>query len=310
MDRDSFLERLASLRETRARLPELVRNRHASRRRRTVAGHSGRLVLIEADAPAAGSLAAGHDPAALADRGLLLWRLCQALQVPGVDGVVATADIVDDLLLLEQLEDRLVLGSMNRGGLAGSAFELDDRFTGYDADSIAASHLDGGKLRLRIDPSDPTSAAVIEAAGRAVSGLSAHGVLALVEPSWCARSTGGVVEDTSAEALMRAVDVASGLGARSPYTWLALPVVDDLDQVLAATTLPVLVRGDAEVTTVEDAAQSWRAALTAGVRGIVLPVEALYRDDGDDLPLVTAATEAVHAATEADSEARRRGGVR
>lgn len=309
MDREAFLERLASLRETRARLPELVRNRHASRRRRTVAGHSGRLVLIEADAPAAGSLAAGRNPFGLADRGLLLWRISQALQQPGVDGVIATADIIDDLLLLEQLEDRLALGSMNRGGLAGSTFEIDDRFTGYDADSVAASHLDGGKLRLRIDPSDATTATVIESAGHAVSGLSAHGVLALVEPSWCARHTGGVVEDRSATALMRAVDVASGLGARSPYTWLALPVVDDLDQVLAATTLPVLLRVDPDVKDVDDAARSWRAAMAiTGVRGIVLPVEALYRDDGDDLALVVAATSAVHEAVESD--ARHRGGDR
>lgn len=274
-----------------------------------MAGHTGRLVLIEADAPAAGSLAAGGDPAALADRGLLLWRVSQALQHRGVDGVIATADIVDDLLLLEQLEDRLVLGSMNRGGLVGSAFELDDRFTGYDADSVAASHLDGGKLRLRIDPSDATSAAAIEAAGHAVSGLSAHGVLALVEPSWCARSSGGVVEDTSSTALMRAVDVASGLGARSPYTWLALPPVDDLDQVLAATTLPVLLRVDPDVPTVEDAARTWRAGLAVeGVRGIVLPVEALYRDDADELALVDVAAEAVHEAVE--SEAGHRGGAR
>lgn len=309
MDRDVFLERLASLRETRARLPELVRNRHASRRRRAVVGRSGRLVLIEADGPAAGALAAGGDPSALADRGLLLWRVSQALQQPGVDGVIATADIVDDLLLLEQLEDRLVIGSMNRGGLAGSAFELDDRFTGYDAESVAASHLDGGKLRLRIDPSDARSAAAIESAGHAVSGLSAHGVLALVEPSWCARRSAGVVEDTSATAFMRAVDVASGLGARSPYTWLALPIVEDLEQVIAATTLPVLLRVDAEVSTVAEAARAWRAAQTiGGVRGVVLPVEALYRHDGDELGLVTAATEAVRESVE--SEGRQRGGNR
>lgn len=302
MDREAFLERLASLRETRARLPELVRNRHASRRRRSVAGHSGRLVLIEADAPGAASLGAGGDPSALADRGELLWRITRALQVAGVDGVIATADIVDDLLLLEQLEDRLAIGTMNRGGLAGSVFELDDRFTGYDADSVAASHLDGGKVRLRIDPSDPASAGVIESAGHAVSGLSSHGVLALVEPSWCTRGTGGVVEDRSATALMRAVDVASALGARSPFTWLALPVVDDLPEVLAATTLPVLLRPDDAVGSVDEAREAWRTGLAlTGVRGIVLPVGTLYPDHGDELSAVEAAAEAVHEAVERGS---------
>jgi hypothetical protein len=298
VDREAFLERLASLRETRARLPELVRNRHASRRRRSVAGHSGRLVLVEADDPGAASLGAGGDPSALADRGELLWRITQALQVRGVDGVIATADIVDDLLLLEQLEDRLAIGTMNRGGLAGSVFELDDRFTGYDAQSVAASHLDGGKVRLRIDPSDPATAGVIEAAGHAVSGLSSHGVLALVEPSWCTRGTGGLVEDRSSTALMRAVDVASALGARSPYTWLALPVVDDLPEVLAATTLPVLLRPDA-VSSVDEARQAWGAGLAlTGARGLVLPAGALYPDHGDELALVEAAAEVVHEAVE------------
>jgi len=35
---------------------------------------------------------------------------------------------------------------MNRGGLQGAAFELDDRFTGYDAATIAAMGFDGGKM--------------------------------------------------------------------------------------------------------------------------------------------------------------------
>ena len=69
MDREVFEQRLRSLRETRARLPELVRNRHASRRRRPVTGHDGRLLLIEADGPAAANLAVGDDPTGLADRG-------------------------------------------------------------------------------------------------------------------------------------------------------------------------------------------------------------------------------------------------
>ena len=68
----------------------------------------------------------------MADRADLLMRLCVALARPGVTGVLGTADILEDLLLLGALHDRSVFGSMNRGGLAGAAFELDDRFTGYD----------------------------------------------------------------------------------------------------------------------------------------------------------------------------------
>ena len=60
----------------------------------------------------------------------LLDRLRAALADPGVDGVLATSDILDDLLLLGALEDKVVFSSMNRGGLAGAQFELDDRMTG------------------------------------------------------------------------------------------------------------------------------------------------------------------------------------
>jgi hypothetical protein len=97
---------------------------------------------------------------------------------------------------------------------------------------------------------------------------------------------------------MRAVDVASALGARSPYTWLALPVVDDLPEVLAATTLPVLLRPDA-VSSVDEARQAWGAGLAlTGARGLVLPAGALYPDHGDELALVEAAAEVVHEAVE------------
>ena len=55
----------------------------------------------------------------MADRAELLDRLSVALSRPGVDGVLGTADIIEDLLLLGALEGKVVIGSMNRGGLAG-----------------------------------------------------------------------------------------------------------------------------------------------------------------------------------------------
>jgi hypothetical protein len=66
----------------------------------------------------------------------LLGRLAEALARPGVDGVLGTADVLEDLLLMGCLDGLLVIGSMNRGGLQGASFELDDRFTAYDAATI------------------------------------------------------------------------------------------------------------------------------------------------------------------------------
>ena len=49
-----------------------------------------------------------------------------------MNGVLGTPDVLEDLLLLGALDDKVAIGSMNRGGLAGAVFGLDDRFTSYD----------------------------------------------------------------------------------------------------------------------------------------------------------------------------------
>ena len=69
-------------------------------------GSTGRLMLVAADHPARGALGAGSDPMAMAHRGELLGRLATALDRPGVDGVLGTPDILDDLLLMERSRAR------------------------------------------------------------------------------------------------------------------------------------------------------------------------------------------------------------
>src|SRR4029079_5621307 len=86
--------------------------------------------------PARGANGVGNRPLAMADRSDLLDRLQAALWSPGVAGLLGSSDIIEDLLLLGALEGKVVFGSMNRGGLQGAAFELDDAFTGYDAQGI------------------------------------------------------------------------------------------------------------------------------------------------------------------------------
>ena len=88
------------------------------------------------------------------DRADLLDRLQTALARPGVDGLLATADIVEDLLLLGALEEKVVITSMNRGGLSGSSFEMDDRMTAYDVQATVDGGFNGGKMLARIDLDD------------------------------------------------------------------------------------------------------------------------------------------------------------
>lgn len=285
--------RIAALADRRAFRPESIAEAAAERGRRpALLGETGRLMLVAADHPARGALAAGGDPLAMADRGELLDRLCTALERPGVDGVLATPDVVEDLLLLGVLEGKTVIGSMNRGGLTGASFEIDDRFTAYSADAIAASRLDGGKVLLRVDDDDPATARTLESCARAVSALAGHGLMAMVEPFIARRSGGRVRNDLSPEAMIRAISIASGLGATSAHTWLKVPVVQDMARVMAASTLPALLLGGEVADDQRAALDGWRRAMRLPtVRGLVVGRSLLYPANGDVAGAVDAAVE-------------------
>ncbi|WP_329094523.1 aldolase [Actinomadura citrea] len=290
---EARVERIAGLAEVRAVRPESVAEAARGRvRRASLLGGSGRLMLLAADHPARGSLAAGGDPWAMADRGELLDRLCTALERPGVDGVLGTPDVIEDLLLLGVLGGKVVIGSMNRGGLAGASFEIDDRFTAYGAGAIAASGLDGGKMLLRVDDADPATVRTLEACAGAVSELAGRGLMAMVEPFVSRRVQGRVRNDLSPEAMTRAIAIASGLGSTSAFTWLKVPVVAEMERVMAASTLPALLLGGEVAADPVAAREGWRRALRLPtVRGLVVGRSLLYPPDGDVAGAVDAAVE-------------------
>ncbi|ARQ70491.1 Cgl0159 family (beta/alpha)8-fold protein [Streptomyces marincola] len=269
----------------RSRHPEAVAEAAARRARRPLLDERGRLLIIAADHPARGALAVGGRKLAMGNRLDLLERLTLALSRPGVDGVLGTADILDDLLLLGALEHKVVIGSMNRGGLAGSVFELDDRFTGHRAEDIARLGFDAGKLLLRIDRSDAGSLSTLHAAARTVDEMAARRLPVFVEPFLCRRVDGRVTSDLGAEAVATSLAIASGLGGTSAYTWLKVPVAaapEATERALAATTLPAVLLGG-DVTADQDAVFGrWRAALRLPtVRGLVVGRALLYPPDGD-----------------------------
>ncbi|OIK00862.1 aldolase [Streptomyces sp. MUSC 14] len=247
----------------------------------SLSGEHGKTMIIAADHPARGANAVGGNPTAMADRSELLDRLCTALERPGVTGVLGTADILEDLLILGVLDGKSVFGSMNRGGLAGSVFEIDDRFTGYDAETIAAMGFDGGKTLTRIALGDPATPSVLENTARAVNELNDRRLIAMVEPFMSQSQDGKIRNDLSTEAVIKSVTIASGLGRRTAYTWLKLPVVPDMDRVLASSTLPTLLLGG-EVTDPDAAFASWSKALRLPTaQGLVVGRSLLYPAGGD-----------------------------
>ena len=279
--------------EIRATDPDRIGRALAQRPRADLSG-AGRLMVIACDHPARGALGAGERPLAMADREDLLRRCMTALSRPGVNGFLGTAEIIEDLTLLGALDGKLVWGSMNRIGLQGASFEMDDRFGAYDADGIEASYLDGGKMLTRINYADPASATTLEASAKAIDSLSERGLNAMIEPfisRW--EDDGRIVNDLSEEAVIRSISIAQALGRSSAHTWLKLPCVSDpvsMRRVMASTSLPSLILGGEVSTDPEATRASWAAALELpNVRGLVVGRSLLYPGNDDVEAAVDAA---------------------
>ncbi|MFT4042761.1 MAG: deoxyribose-phosphate aldolase [Gordonia sp. (in: high G+C Gram-positive bacteria)] len=283
------------MRTTRLRSPAEFAAALRTRTRRPLIRGDHRLMIIAADHPARGALGVGPDPLAMADRYDLLERLALALSHPDVDGVLGTADIIEDLAVLGLLDDKIVVGSMNRGGLRGAAFEMDDRYTAYDVESLHRNGIDFGKLLLRVDLGDTATAATLESTAHVINAAAAAEVPIMVEPFISRRVGGQISNDLSTEAVINSVAIASGLGNSSAYSWLKIPVVDDMERVMAATTLPSLLLGGDPGGDPAAVYASWSKALALpGVHGLVVGRTLLYPRDGDVYSAVDTAATLVH----------------
>lgn len=289
-------DEFSALRESRAAGPARIAEALAGRDRRPFLRGDKRLFLVAADHPGRGALGVGSNEMAMANRYELLQRLTVALSRPGVDGVLGTPDIIDDLALLGVLDDKVVVGSVNRGGLRGASFEMDDRNTGYSVDGIGAAGLDAAKVLLRMNLADAGCVSTIEAVAQVVTQSAAVGLPILLEPFISNWVEGRIVNDLSTDAVITSIAIASALGTSSASSWLKLPVVDDMERVMAATTLPTLLLGGDPQTAPEETYSSWERALALpGVRGLVVGRSLLYPADGDVAKAVDTAASLVHA---------------
>ncbi|RPE76267.1 MULTISPECIES: class I fructose-bisphosphate aldolase [unclassified Frondihabitans] len=287
---------IARLRDIRATQPAAIGAALAARVKRPLLQGDGRLFIVAADHTARGALGVRGDSLAMSDRGELLRRLVVALERPGVDGVLGTPDILEDLALLGALDGKVVVGSMNRGGLQGASFEMDDRFTAYSARGIVDAGFDFAKLLVRLNLEDAGTAATVEATARAVSEAAALKLPIMLEPFVSNWVDGAIVNDLSTEAVIKSVAIASGLGESTAYSWLKLPVVDEMERVMAATTLPTLLLGGDPAENPDASYAKWADALAQpGVRGLTVGRTLLYPPDDDVQGAVDIAASLVHS---------------
>ncbi len=193
------------------------------------------------------------------------------------------------------LDNKIVVGSMNRGGLQGSVFEYDDRYTAYTISRIVEDGLDFAKNLVRINLGDPATARTLELSAIAVDVAAKAKVPLMIEPFLSTWVDGKAQNVLSADAVALTISIAQGLGSSSAYSWLKVPVVDGMERVMEATTLPTLLLGGETHGRLDSAFASWQSALTLpGVKGLVVGRRLLYPADGNVEQAVDIAAAMVH----------------
>ncbi len=267
-----------------------------SRKKRKLVGKDGKLLIVAADHTARGILAAGKDEFAIADRYSLLNRLVQSLSNPLVDGVLASADIIEELAWLGALESKVVFGTMNRGGYLGSMWGLDDPMTAYDADHIASMGLDAGKVLLRIENTDAGVGRTIDYVVDAMRLLIERNIVCIIEPLPYTKDANGLpMLDRSTDRLDKIISIAAGLGAYSGLTWLKLPAWTSHKSLGGSTTLPILLLGGDPGENLDATFNEWASALKIpNVIGLVAGRPLLFPYDNDVEKAIDRAAKLVH----------------
>lgn len=164
--------------------------------------------------------------------------------LPFCDGVLASTQPLRDLAAEGLLgAARRSYLSINRTGLAGSAFELDDRLV-TSVEQAAADGWSGIKHMVRIDLADPSGADALELLGTVLERARRTGLEAMVEALvW---RDGQVARDV--DSVVFAAVVAHDLGA--PLLKVPVPAsapgegrVEAVARVVASVGVPVLFLG-------------------------------------------------------------------
>jgi hypothetical protein len=293
--------------EVRVENPELVVAESARRRRRGRLTLDGRLVILATDHPGRRVTGIPGDPLAMGDRHSYLARALRVLLAPGCDGIMGATDFMEDLLILNclvresggpsLLDDKVLIGCMNRGGHAGVEGEIDDRFTSFTACQLKRLNFEGGKLMYRLDPADERSIKAVSDCAQAVTELYRAGLHAFLEPMSVKRKPdGGYDTVKTVEALARDAGAAACLGESSARTWLKLSYTEGYEQVARATCLPILMLGGAPRENPCPTLREFAAGMRAGanVRGTMVGRNVTFANREDPRAVAAAVGAIVH----------------
>jgi len=296
----------ARLTDVRVEDPERAVRAASTRKRRQRLTTDGKLSILAADHTARRVTNIGDNPLAMTNRQELLSRILRVLMSEQVDGVMATMDILEDLLVLHDLareasgsaflDNKLLIASLNRGGLAQTCWEMNDPITGPSPAACVAWGLDGAKLLLRICDTDAGSRDTLLACARAITDLNALGLPTFLEPLPVDKKEPDYNVVKTPEALAKIAGVAAALGDSSRLLWLKLPYCENYEAVARATTLPILLLGGESAGDPAPFLTELGKGLAAGpnVRGALVGRNVLYPGGDDPLAVAEAAGGIIH----------------
>jgi DhnA family fructose-bisphosphate aldolase class Ia len=236
----------------------------------------------------------------------LLGRILRVLTDEEFDGVMSTPDIIEELFMVNYLvrraggksflDNKVILGCMNRGGLSGTIFEMDDRMTAYTSESIKKMRLDGAKIMFRLETSEKESGATISYCAEAINELNALGIPVFVETLPVKKEDGKYKTIKNADTIIQAIGVASGLGYSSMNTWLKIPYCENFDKVAKATTCPTLMLGGEATGDPTDILKQFVEGMKAGrsIRGVLVGRNVTFPGKDDPLAVASAVSGIVH----------------
>lgn len=295
--------------------PEIIEQQARQRKRRPRLTRDGRLSILAADHPGRGVTHIGDDAFKMGNRQQYLGRILRVLTGSSFDGFMSTHDMIDELLIVDYLvqqgggpsflDDKVLIGCMQRGGIAGVQGEIDDRFTSYTADSIARFRLDGGKMLIRFVPDDERTLNTIMYCASAVTELNRHDLPSFVEPLRMDWQDGKWIGKNTADELVKLTGVLAALGDSSANMWLKLPYCENFERVALATTLPIILLGGPSREDPRTTFAEFHAGMTtrANVRGAMVGRNVSFPGAEDPSAVAQAVDDIVHrGATVADAE--------
>ena len=301
--------------DIRVEKPEVIMSEAVSRVRRPKLTKDGKLTVLATDHPARRVTNVGSDKLAMGDRLEYLGRILRVLVTGEFDGVMGPTDIIEDLFIVNYLikqgggpsflDDKVILGCMNRGGLANVVFEMDDRMTSFTADSIAQLRLDGAKIMFRLEDNEDRSLSTIEYCAWAINEMNAYGLPTFLEPLPVELKNGKYEVIKTAEALAKTAGVAGALGDSSANLWLKLPYCENYEIVSRSVTEPILMLGGASKGDPTPMLNEFASGMAAGnnIRGALVGRNILYPGAEDPLATAEAVFKIVHQGYTAEQAA-------